>query len=348
RQREEATLIDMKGYIVHRWHHKQGFNWHYAELLPDGNIIAVIKENYRRHIGGILLRLDWDSNVVWKMHIACHHDFDVLENGNIMALCREYINNDAIYPGILKSDCIFEVKPIRKPQHFMLEYIPYVPQILWEWHSDQHALELKEFVDIEFPLKRKPRKNQKRYPPRPTDWAHINTVEVLPDNPSAKKDPRFKKGNILISLLCVNTIAVIDRETGKIVWAWGPGELDCQHIPTMLNNGNILIYDNGSNRKYSRVLELDPLKEKIVWEYKADPPESFFSVNQGSSQRLPNGNTLISETRNGRLFEVTLDGEIVWEYFNPDLTPDRERMDFYRTLRYSPQFVERILKSIEK
>ncbi len=330
RQREEATLIDMKGYIVHRWSYPQGFTWHYTELLPNGHILAIIKEDYNNHIGGILLELDWESNLVWKMNIACHHDFATLDNGNILVLCREYVNNDAIYPGILKSDCYLEVTPDKK--------------IVWEWHADQHALELKDFVDITFPIRRPLlRRNTNKYPPNPYDWAHTNTVEVLPDNPLAEKDKRFKKGNIIFSMRNIDTIGIIDRESGKVIWAWGPGVLDKQHIPTLLENGNILIYDNGSGRRNTKILELDPLKEKIVWEYKANPPESFFSNTQGSSQRLPNGNTFIADSNNGRLFEVTPDGEIVWEYMNPDLHSNGKPMALYRSLRYSSDFIERLL-----
>ncbi len=331
RQREEATLIDMNGYIVHRWSFPQGYTWHYAELFPDGHILAIIKEDYNARIGGMLLELDWDSNLVWKMNIACHHDFDKLDNGNIMVLCREYVVNDAIYNGILKSDCYYEVTPDKK--------------IVWEWHADQHALELEKFVDIEFPLPT-PESGRSRsnvYPPLPVDWAHTNTVEVLRDNPLAKKDPRFKKGNIIFSMRNIDTIGIIDKETGKIVWAWGPGVLDKQHIPTLMENRNILIYDNGSGRRNTKILELNPLRGEIVWEYKANPPESFFSNSQGSSQRLPNGNTFIANSNNGILFEVTPDGDTVWEYWNPDLSTNGRRMNLYRSLRYSSEFVEKLL-----
>ena len=73
-------------------------------------------------------------------------------------------------------------------------------------------------------------------------------------------------------------IGVIDRQTGTIVWAWGPGVIDGQHIPHMLPNGHILLFDNGALRGHSRVLELDPLTETVEWEYTADPPDSARSV----------------------------------------------------------------------
>lgn len=331
RPQEEAVLIDMNGNIVHRWSYPQGFQWENSELLPNGNIIVLIPNDYRKRIGGMLFELDWDSNLVWKMNIAVHHDFEKLENGNFLVICREHVVNDSVGSYILESDCLIEITPKEK--------------VVWEWHTDQHALELKNFVDVEFPI---PIRIKEKLFPRPlNDWAHTNSVEVLKDNPSAKKDSRFKKGNILFSPRNTNTIGVIDRETEEIVWAWGTSELEKQHNPTMLDNGNILIYDNGIKEKrgYTRIIELNPLTEKIVWEYKAAPHESFFSPIMGGCQRLPNGNTFIVDSTGGRLFEVTPVGDIVWEYLNPDLLPNGTRMRIYRSLRYSQKFVEKILSS---
>ena len=43
----------------------------------------------------------------------------------------------------------------------------------------------------------------------------------------------------------------------------------------------------------------------------------FFSPFISNAQRLPNGNTLITEGSDGRIFEVTAEHEIVWEYICP-------------------------------
>ena len=86
-----------------------------------------------------------------------------------------------------------------------------------------------------------------------------------------------------------------------------------------------------------------PLSEQIVWEYLGDPPESFYDENRGGSHRLPNGNTFITNANAGRLIEVTPEGEIVWEYLNPDTENNGERQPIYRATRYSPEFVEQFL-----
>ncbi|MFH3639540.1 ArsR family transcriptional regulator, partial [Acinetobacter baumannii] len=43
----------------------------------------------------------------------------------------------------------------------------------------------------------------------------------------------------------------------------------------------------------------------------------FYSPYISNMQRLENGNTLINEGSNGRIFEVTRDHDIVWEYISP-------------------------------
>jgi hypothetical protein len=120
--------------------------------------------------------------------------------------------------------------------------------------------------------------------------------------------------------------------------------LDKQHCPSLLTDGSVLIYDNGPNRGFSRVIELDPLSREIRWQYKADPPEDFFSDHQGFSQRLPNGNTLITESLRGHAFEVTREGEIVWEFFNTRTDTDGQmRKTIYRITRIvDPEIIQQI------
>ena len=113
--------------------------------------------------------------------------------------------------------------------------------------------------------------------------------------------------------------------------------LEHQHHPSVLPNGNILIFDNGHRRKFSRILELDPRSEEIVWQYQADPPEGFYSESRGAAQALPNGNVLITDSDHGRAFEITRSGEVVWEFWNPDLSSDgQRRATIYRFGRLFP------------
>jgi hypothetical protein len=135
------------------------------------------------------------------------------------------------------------------------------------------------------------------------------------------------------------------------------GAHNAHMIPKGLpGEGNFLVFDNGgvsgygyfgmSNRfrLWSRVVEFNPVSLEIVWEYKfirlswlfprTGQYHRFFSYYIGSAQRLPNGNTLISEGANGRVFEVTNKSEIVWEYVAPT-----RLQQIYRAYRIPPEWV---------
>ena len=100
------------------------------------------------------------------------------------------------------------------------------------------------------------------------------------------------------------------------MWSWGRGRVSAQHDAQMLENGHILIFDNGLDRARSRVIELDPVTREIVWEYGVGDDEEFFTPGRGGAHRLPNGNTLIANSNTGEAFEVTPDRRVVWRFFN--------------------------------
>ena len=141
-----------------------------------------------------------------------------------------------------------------------------------------------------------------------TMWHQGNSVKELPD------------GDILASFRPTSTVVRISRKTRKIVWKLGPPTVSGQHAPTPLANGNVLIFDNGVHRlddsmPYSRVIEVNPATNETVWKYQDSPAWNFAA--HGCARRLPNGNTLITESSFGRFFEVTKEGKIVWEYVSP-------------------------------
>ena len=141
-------------------------------------------------------------------------------------------------------------------------------------------------------------------------------------------------------------------------WELGPPPLSGAHGVNPLANGNYLIFDNGPFRvdqmvtepssaaPFSRVLEVDPQTNNIVWTYTDPARASFWSPLISNAQRLPNGNTLINEGLFGRLFEVTPDGDTVWEYvdpyFGPDnVTPKAQHNGVFRAYRYTADEIDR-------
>jgi hypothetical protein len=140
--------------------------------------------------------------------------------------------------------------------------------------------------------------------------------------------------------------------------------------------GNILVYDNGGAagfgdpnpgspdgtwnalRDHSRVLEFNPITLELVWQFTAQTQGfpvgedvRFYSRYESAAQRLPNGNTLITESRQGRIFEVTPASEIVWEYISPHNLLDRAGLffsDVFRAYRYPYDWVPQVEPSAER
>jgi hypothetical protein len=130
----------------------------------------------------------------------------------------------------------------------------------------------------------------------------------------AAKFPLFKAGQVLLSMRNLDTLAVVDRTTRSVVWS-APGIWRHQHDAEFLDNGHLLLYDNLGSMKGTRILEYDPLTQAIPWVYANDDSMFFFAFFRGAKQRLPNGNTLILDPDNRRLFEVSPSKDLVWEVF---------------------------------
>jgi hypothetical protein len=165
-------------------------------------------------------------------------------------------------------------------------------------------------------LEASPYRTLMQYMPTETDLFHTNTLELL-DGRLANRCEAFAAGNFLISIWTLDTIAVVDPGAKQVTWAQC-GLWRKQHQPTVLDNGNLLVFDNLGYDGYSQVIELDPFSQKIAWTYHGTPPEAFLTTTCGSCQRLPNGNTLVTESDNGRAMEITPDKKTVWEFINPN------------------------------
>ncbi|MBI1785238.1 hypothetical protein HYR69_08850, partial [Candidatus Sumerlaeota bacterium] len=106
----------------------------------------------------------------------------------------------------------------------------------------------------------------------------------------------------------------------------------------------ILLFDNGAERGFSRVVEMDPSTGNIIWEFKTPDPKDFYSLSRGAAQRLGNGNTLIADSDHGRAFEITPAGEVVWDFLCPYKSPDGNRASIVRMRRLDHQFVDNLIK----
>ena len=321
-------LIDLHGRNVHKWQMEYESGC-YGELLTNGNLLYGGRNpegplNDLEGAGGILQEVDWNGSIIWEYRDPhLHHAFYRMKNRNTLVLKRVEVPKkiaDKVKggaegserEGVMWGDVIQEIRPDGK--------------VAWEWIAHEH-------IDPD---------TYDRCPICPRDtWLHANACAELPD------------GNILTSFAKINTVAVIDKKSGDIKWHWGStGELAHQHSPRLLENGNILVFDNGYHPKglalnYSRIVEIDRKGNKMVWSYEG--PEGgnqkmlLYSSMYSNCQRLPNGNTLACEGTTGRIFEVTPRGALVWEYVNYppgcDTSPTHSRSyPVYSAYRYGMDY----------
>jgi outer membrane protein assembly factor BamB len=317
-------LLDLQGREVHRWTlpYPPGL---YGYLLPNGNLFYMGKvhdqtwdrfPSWHRFKGGVLLEVDWHGNVVWEYHDPNHHhDARRTASGGALYLAVEQV------PPELEAKVQGGV-PGSAPQGMWADVLIEVDasgRREWEWHACEHLDVEKDIITF----------NDAR-----REWSHANTVVSLPGE------------RVLVSFRNISTVAIIDKRTGDFVWKLGCDVLAQQHDPSLLANGNVLIFDNGAHRldqamPASRVIEVDPATNQIVWEYRDAPLYNFFSPYISGARRLPNGNTLITEGNFGRMFQVTPDKQVVWEYINPEFTtgPDGVTADnaVFRATHYLPE-----------
>ena len=78
------------------------------------------------------------------------------------------------------------------------------------------------------------------------------------------------------------------------------------------------------------MLEIDPQTRETLWEFPREAQERIYSQQAGSCQRLINGNTLVTESENGRALEVSPEGQVVWEFVSPHRAG--ERLELVATL----------------
>jgi hypothetical protein len=294
----KTHLINMDGKVVHQWDLPSDVG-NYAYLLENGNLLVAIRtkdENPELPAkGGRLIEYDWDGNIVWE-HIdhLQHHDFRRKTNGNtVYAAWNKNTDPEVMkripgglegeeHGGAIYTDVIREVDPSGK--------------LVWEWDV------LKDMDMNEFPIDPSVHRHE---------YAHANTVSPCPN------------GDVIVNWRYNNTMAMIDYSTKKIKWALNDISYGQHHDVQMLDNGNILFFANGADvhihgpETGSKVVEVDPATNEEVWSYSGSPRRSFVSWFISGCQRLPSGNTLICEGLWGRLFEVTPEKEIVWEYVSP-------------------------------
>ena len=302
-------LMDMEGTVLHEWTVHPDRYWptspytdhvagvmnnannyvHGSWLLPDGHVVFNVE-----YAG--MVRLDACGAVVWTLPYRTHHSVSRDDNGNFWA-----------------SGLIWREAPVEKYVHMRPRF---VDETMLQISPDGEILReifiLESMYDSGYG-------GIFASTSTTLDVTHMNDVEVL-SAAMADAFPLFEAGDILVSLRNIGTVVVVDGKTERVKWHM-QHPLVKQHDPDFEPDGHIVIFDNrddmtqsGMRLGPSRLLRVNPVTNEFSTVYPLSDAEPFYTQTGGKHQLLANGNRLITESNAGRVFEVSPDGEVLWNW----------------------------------
>ena len=309
------------------------------------------------------------GSVVWEFlysssaHLA-HHDIEPLPNGNVLLIAWEYVSGTTAKTAGRKTatalwpDHIVEVD--RGTSEIVWEWHVW-DHLIQDYDATKSnygvVAEHPELLDVNLSA------SGSSGPGGGGDWLHLNGLSYNATLDQIAVTSHFMNEVYVIdhSTTTAEAAGHTGGKSGKggdILYRWGkPANynasgtqyLSTVHCPFWVpagypNAGNLLLFNNGTNARASSVIEITPqvnaegtynytsgtafAPATPTWTYSNGT--GFFSSNQGCCQRLPNGNTLITDPDNGYLFEVNTSGEKVWEFdYNGQVA---------RSLRYASDY----------
>ncbi len=381
----DTYLIDMDGQVVHHWPgtNRPGNS---VYLLPNGRLLRTEKSKHHvfgggRGRGGVIEEIGWDGKVRWRLHYDTknhlqHHDVKIMPNGNLLLLAWErHTSEEALAkgrdPALLTSTAFWSER--------IVEIDHRTKRVVWQWRVWDHLVQDTDPTKPDYgSVADSPGRMDINFPGGPRDWLHANSIAYNAALDQVLISLR-RPSEIWIIDHSVDTSAARGT-SGDLQFRWGnpavyqrggPGDRqlfdqhDAQWIADGLRGaGNILVFNNGhiGVREYSTVDEIAaepdgrdyprgpdgtflPASSERVYPHLA--ADEWWSGAMSGAQRLPNGNTMIVDGPVGRIFEVTADGEKVWEYVNPfyphDATPGRSHRGteivqwrMFNAQRYAP------------
>jgi hypothetical protein len=283
-------------------------------VLPNGNLGYGSMYEFSKVTGGGPTKF-WmmdssytivDSFAMGNGYIAESHEFQLLPNGHALLLSYDLQPVDM-------SKIVEGGHPGATVMGSIIQELDGDKNVVFQWRSWDY-LDLKDsYNDLTLKV---------------FDAIHINSIDMDPDN------------NLLVSIMAFGEIVKINRQTGEIIWimggrnnqftfinddegsAFAPQYFMYQHEVRRIDNGNILMIDDGQGkvRQWTRAVEykIDETAKTAtkVWQYRHNP--DLYAPSMGTAQRLPNGNTLIgwgqaSASSKTAVTEVDPSGNVVLE-----------------------------------
>jgi len=321
---------------------------------PDGIVFESLTGG---GAGGIIELRDWDNNLVWTKTIMdslerAHHDVRAMPNGNVLIISWEKKSEDDVALNGRKPDLIQEVWIDN-----IKEYDPMTDSLVWSWSAWDHLVqdydadllnfglnfgsvsENRQLIDLNYSVS---------FNARP-DFMHSNSVDY-----NAEMDQILLSVAYFQEIWIIDHSTTIEEakghtggryeKGGDILYRWGnpyaykssdesEHQLFFQHDANWANaeGSEITIFNNQKDDTHSAGCILKPLGDSgfynqdlgtylpLDFEYCITHPDTTpaYSGNMSSFKILDSGNYLFCVAQQGRIFEMTRNNEIVWEYLLP-------------------------------
>ncbi len=313
-----AVLMDMEGGVLHEWraefrdifpYHPRAAKgvdprrnfWRDAVLLPNGDIIVIWD------LFGIF-KLNRESRVLWVVPGGAHHDLQLTDDGGIVHLAAERRR----LPEIPENAAIDDFIVVRDADGVELSRLALSEALRTaDWPGLRESFWARERTR-DSGLRQKA-----RYDP-----FHTNSLRLLSEEEAARLGDPFRRGDALVSMAMLDTIAIVDMVKGSARW-WQTGPFGMQHKPRVTPDGGIILFNNYLSAKRSSVQILNPSTRRVTWEYTGPESAPLFSKRSGGVEILPTGNILILESDAGRILQITPEREVAWEFRSPHLAGRR-------------------------
>lgn len=316
-EREKALMVNMDGEVVWEWNgpfnevyvpptqlgvlekvRHDVTSWREALLREDGSLITISESAATTPYGLGLACLEPDSQVRWVVNDRYHHDVESLPDGRMAALCQEFATKEKM------------TRALGEELNYLVDFVDIISEegVVEKRVSIFDALLTDEWIHL--------------FSSGGMKWwdnLHCNSIARVSSEFAIHHD-WAEEGQFIILARNHDLLFQLDWENERVTWA-SVIPFKRAHDPDLLENGNIMIFDNLGGFPASgptRIAEYNPTTGECVWAYEGTEDQKLDSFGRGVQQVLENGNILINESAGGRILEVTRDKEIVWEYFNPD------------------------------
>ena len=287
--------------------------------MGDGSIVAIHRDQppgaggEASPVGRALVRLGKGGDVRFRTAAPVHHAVDARTPSRpLLALAYAVRTDRRLHGRPVRDDVLLELDRVGRVRrrHSVLDLF-------------ERSSAFRDVLDRGAAVDEDPQADD-------FDLLHTNAVRWMRP---VRAGLLYEADRVLLTVRNQNLIAIASLQEG-VLWTYGRDELQQPHDASLLDNGHILVFDNRPTGDHSRVLEIDPTTNAIVWSFEGTGEHTFHSVRRGAAERLPNGNTLITSSGEGLILEVTHAGEVVWKYRNTDEGPAGGPVAILRAERY--------------